>query len=260
MTTDHHGLIGHTGFVGSHLLAQGQFTKTYNSSNSMDMRNTNFKTLYCSGLYAVKWLANKNPLEDWQKIEILMENIKTVHAEHAVLISTVDIYPLNTNMDETSQVKLEDHHHYGRHRFQFELFFKEHFPSSTIIRLPGLFGKGLKKNVIFDLINNNYLHAINPNSSFQYYNLENLWSDIQIAINHRLSLVNFATPPILTRDIIELFFPDKPVGTNASTEAHYDVRSKHSHVYGAKNGYIRSRSQVLKDMKLFIESSLRDPS
>ena len=45
---------------------------------------------------------------------------------------------------------------YGRNRLQLERWVREDFPAALIVRLPALYGKGLKKNCLYDL------HTITP--------------------------------------------------------------------------------------------------
>jgi hypothetical protein len=40
--------------------------------------------------------------------------------------------------------------------------------------LPALFGKHIKKNIIYDLLNENEIHNINYNSLYQWYNLSGI--------------------------------------------------------------------------------------
>ena len=45
---------------------------------------------------------------------------------------------------------------YGRNRLQLERWVREDYPNALIVRLPALYGIGLKKNFLFDL------HTITP--------------------------------------------------------------------------------------------------
>ena len=45
-------------------------------------------------------------------------------------------------------------------------FVEQYFPSYLIVRLPGLVGPGLRKNVILTFFNNNNLHAIESRGRF----------------------------------------------------------------------------------------------
>ena len=49
-------------------------------------------------------------------------------------------------MDETSEIDVADLPAYGYNRYQLERWTRKNFPDALIIRLPGLFGRNLKKN------------------------------------------------------------------------------------------------------------------
>ena len=246
------GLIGHTGFVGGNLQQQHAFDHAYNSRNIEDIRGEHFDLLVCSGVSAVKWWANKNPEEDWAKIQRLLDALTTVRADRMVLVSTVDVYPDPVGVDEHTELAELENHAYGRHRWRVEEFVRRCFPVHHIVRLPGLFGTGLKKNVIYDLMHDNGLEGINRDSAFQYYNLDHIWCDIQTVLKHGLSLVNFATEPVSTGEIIDRFFPGKKVGSMAAPQARYDMRTCHAEAFGRKGDYLYSRSGVLEDIGAFV--------
>ena len=48
---------------------------------------------------------------------------------------------------------------------------------------------------------------MNMYSSFQWYNMEHLWSDICCAVDNNLSTMNLFTEPLQTRVIVEDIFP-----------------------------------------------------
>ena len=131
------------------------------------------------------------------------------------------------------------------------------FDAPLVVRLPGLFGPGLRKNVIYDLLTDNILDKINPASSFQYYDLTRLWDDIQTAEAAGLSLVHLVTEPVATSDILDAFFPGKRVGWDAAPEAAYDFRTRHGTTFAgacAPEGYIEGKASVLARMGRFIEA------
>ena len=53
------------------------------------------------------------------------------------------------------------------------------FPKVTIVRCPQLYGENLRKNFVFDLIFDNALDFTHKDSQFQWYNLKNIWKDIE---------------------------------------------------------------------------------
>jgi len=249
-------LIGYTGFVGGNILEQNDFDQLYNSKNFQEMRNKNFDEVVCAGVSAVKWVANKEPDVDRNNIKQLEDVLSSISADRFVLISTIDVYPDTYGKDESFDCSLVENDSYGAHRLEFEKFCMESFSNCFIIRLPGLFGNGLKKNVIYDLVNHNCLEMINPASSFQYYDLKNIWSDIKKAISSELHLVNLFTEPVKTQTIIDRFFSDEKFDDLASSpapEAHYALKSIYAAQWGGENGYIYSESQVLAQLDDFIK-------
>lgn len=254
-------LIGYTGFVGSNLLAQKEnfFTHLYNSKNIQEIRGQEFDDIYCAGVPAVKWYANKHPEEDQRSIASLQEALQKVQAKRFILISTIDVFPDPFQVNEDSAVSSVNHT-YGKNRLLFENFIKETFPQTYIFRLPGLFGKGLKKNIIYDLLNENNVEAINPQHIFQFYNLDHLTTDIDVSLQQQLKLVHFATEPVQVAQIAQLFertlseHPDqKPV--------HYDFYSKFSSDLKNKSGnYLYSQEEVLSEIADFIKSYKHETS
>jgi len=250
------GLIGHTGFVGGNLARQFAFDACFNSKNFREMAGREFDLLVCAGVSAVKWRANKEPEADRRGIEVLEQTLAQTRAKRFVLISTIDVYPETRGHDEDYDCGSKPNHPYGAHRLAFERFVADHFDGALIVRLPGLFGEGLKKNVVYDLINDNCLEMINPRTTVQYYDLSDLWADIETALRHDLRLVNLFNEPIASQTILDRFFPGKPVGGKPAPEAHYDLRSKHAALFGGRNGYIRNAAETLAAMGRFIETEL----
>jgi hypothetical protein len=246
-------LIGYTGFVGTNLLEQAAFTELYNSKNIEEMRGKDYDLVVCAGVSAVKWWANKHPEEDWAGIARLIDVIKAVRARRFVLISTIDVYPAPSGVDESTPLDGVPNHAYGTHRHRLERVIEQSFAKRHVIRLPGLFGSGLKKNVIFDLLNDNCLDAINPESSFQYYDLALLWNDVRKVLDEELELVNFATEPIATQTILSRFFPGKVVGQNRAGKAAYDMKSVHAPRWGGSAGYLYGGGVVLDGLARYLD-------
>jgi nucleoside-diphosphate-sugar epimerase len=248
-------LIGHTGFVGSNLARQFTFDECYNSKNIGDIRGREFDLLVSAGVSAVKWWANQNAAEDRARIDSLLADLAEMRARRVVVLSTVDVYPLNSGVDESFDCHSRPNHAYGVNRLHFEDAMRERFDNTTVVRIGGVFGSGLKKNVIYDLLHDNCLEMINPGSSFQYYNVGRLWRDLEWLERTGIRLINFVTEPIATREILDRFFPGKPVGAKPSAEAHYDVRTLHSREFGTAPGYLATAEEVLTELGEFVKAA-----
>ena len=245
-------LIGYSGFVGSNLLSQQRFEEQYNSANIRDIRGKRFDRIVCAGARAVKWWANQNPEADLAGIESLMDDLRYVEADQFTLISTVDVFGTPVAVTELSSPSEDGLHAYGRHRLLLEKFVAERFPSCRILRLPALFGSGLKKNAVFDLMTDNNLDSIHPDSCFQWYPLSRLSADMRIAEEAGLETLHLATQPISMEDIRSRFFPEKQIGQKRGQPGMYDFRTVHSGLFGSRVAYMLSAPEIMAELAKFL--------
>lgn len=245
-------LIGHTGFVGGNLLKQASFDATFNTSNITEIKGTSFDLLVIAAPSAEKWKVNQEPDKDLSSLGSFMELLKTVTARQVILISTVDVYPAPQNVDEGTFVDPEKNHAYGKHRFYLESFVRECFPNHLIVRLPGLFGNGLKKNFIYDMLKNGTSDFTHKDSIFQFYCLDTIWSDIETALNHNLSLINFATEPVSAHEVAEVCFGIPFEKVTSNTPAAYDMKTRHASTHGKEGHYLYSKEEIFDQLKRFI--------
>ncbi|MBW6454196.1 MAG: hypothetical protein K0A92_10535, partial [Methyloprofundus sp.] len=221
-------LIGHSGFVGTTLIKQLVFTDLYRSGTIGTIDGRDFDFVVCTAAPAQKWIANRDPVADRQNIESLIAHLKTVTCNTFILISTVDVFKSPIGVDEDTPVDEEGLHAYGLHRRLLEKFVETHFPNHLIVRLPGLVGPGLRKNVIYDFLNDNNLHAIDSRGVFQFYPMVNLWWDIQKALQAGLKLVHLTAEPISVADVSALGFGKAFMQPMANPPAIYDMRTRHA--------------------------------
>lgn len=146
-------LIGHTGFVGSNLRRQHRFGAEFNSSNFDQAAGQHYELAVCAAAPATMWAANRDPKGDRENIERLLDRIRTITVDRMVLISTIAVLnDANVGYTESS-ARYEQHLAYGLNRRILEQEIEAGFTYSHIIRLPALFGLGLKKNFLFDILN-----------------------------------------------------------------------------------------------------------
>lgn len=146
-------IVGYTGFVGSNLYEEGRFDGAYHSKNIEMSFGTEPDLLVYAGLRAEKYLANHEPEKDMELIQQAESNIRKINPKKLVLISTIDVFQSPKHVDEHSEVVTENLHAYGYNRYQLELWVRKNYPDALIVRLPGLFGKNIKKNFIYDFMN-----------------------------------------------------------------------------------------------------------
>ncbi|MGF6776402.1 pyridine nucleotide transhydrogenase [Paraburkholderia sp. GAS334] len=247
-------LIGFSGFVGGTLLRQASFDALYRSSNIDQIDGHTFDTVICAGAPAQKWLANREPVADCMKIEGLIAHLDTIHCRTFILISTVDTFRNPVNVDEATPVDEAGLHAYGLHRRLLEKFVERRFPNHLTARLPGLVGPGLRKNVIFDLLNHNNVDAIDSRAVFQFYPMVNLWHDLQLAQAAGLKLVHLTAEPVSVAEVALQGFGMRLDHALDTAPARYDMRSLHARVFGATGHYPYSARETFQAIRSYAQS------
>lgn len=247
-------IVGYTGFVGGNILRFFKFDYMYNSKNFFDACNMEFDELFFCGLPAEKWKVNKDPHEDEINIQKIKDILTTIKVKKIILISTIDIYEnTNSEFDEDYIPNYKINHAYGKHRYLFEEFIMNNFDNYYIIRIPALFGMGLKKNYIYDLINNNQIENISKNTKFQWYSLDWLGDDIKDVISSGKRICNLFPEPLETIKILELF--DYSLSVYNEKKIEYNMKTKYN-----TSGYVRTKEECLNKIKQFIDFTKKDKS
>lgn len=149
-------LVGSTGFVGTNLMQSHRFAYRCHRPDVQLMYGLNPDLCVYSGIPAEMYLANTNPFKDLEIMKNAMENIRAIKPQKLVLISSIAVYADSRGKDEISTMDTDDLSSYGKNRLLLEQWVREEYPSALIVRLPALYGKGLKKNFLYDL------HSIIP--------------------------------------------------------------------------------------------------
>lgn len=243
-------LIGYTGFVGSNLANLRSFTDRFNSANIAEIHGQHFDEVVVSAARAEKWRINQDPASDRVHIQELEQILGNFTTDRLVLISTVDVYARPVEVDERTPIDLDQLHPYGAHRYRLEQFVRQTFTESQVVRLPGLFGPGLKKNVIYDLLHDNNVDRIHRAGSFQYYDLTRLADDLERFRTLDAGLVNVTAAPLRTDQIARacfgMDFTNEPAGVSPGS---YDVRSV---LAVSGDGYHYSAEETLASLQRFV--------
>lgn len=309
-------LIGNTGFVGGHLASQHIFGAQFNSRTIHTAAGQSFGAVACAAAPGSMMLANRFPEQDAQQIRSMMDQLYQIRAERFVLISSIAVLAAFGRRDDEDTQAFETALPYGRHRRALETFCANRFPHCLIVRLPALFGAGLKKNFLFDILNpmptmlldlkfqelsdrlpahlsamlgtiyrtnsETGLHVIdraaltasglraefdaavtqtglsalqfsNPDSSFQYYDVSQLWADITAASDHGLSVVHLAPEPLAARHVFATI-TGRTMPSNQARVHKEDMRTRHGHIWGRTDGYIAAADDVLARLVQFFQS------
>ncbi|HQU09049.1 MAG TPA: hypothetical protein PLV25_03700, partial [Opitutales bacterium] len=178
----------------------------------------------------------------------------TIECDCFVLISTVDVFKSSLGATEATPIDETGLQPYGLHRRMLEAFVEAHFKKHLIVRLPGLVGPGLRKNVIFDFLNNNNLHAIDSRGVFQFYPMVNLGYDIQQALAAELKVVHLTAEPISVEELFLQGFGKTFVHPLSGPAASYDMQTIHASKFGATGHYTYSKRDTIQAVRAYAQS------
>lgn len=247
-------IIGGRGFVGSSLTKQYRVDRIIGRDNIAEVFECEFATVICCAAPAQKWIANREPEADRQNIERLIGHLETIQCQTFILISTVDVFKQPVGVNEDTPVDEDGLHPYGLNRRYLETFVESQFSRHLIVRLPGLVGPGLRKNVIFDFLNDNNLDTIDSRGIFQFYPMVNLWYDIQTASQAQLSLVHLTAKPISVAEVARDGFNRAFEHILPNPPARYDFQSKHAALFGGHGVYQYSKRETLLAIRAYAQS------
>jgi nucleoside-diphosphate-sugar epimerase len=242
-------LVGWTGFVGGSLDARIAPVARFRSTDVDQLPAADVDEVVCAGAPAEKWRANAEPEADRAGIRRLVDALDGSRAGSCVLVSTVDVFADSRGVDETTPADTAQEQAYGRHRAELEEFVRRRFDDVLVVRLPGMYGPGLKKNLVYDLIHQPGARFAHQDSSFQFYDVRDLWGHVLLARDAGLSVVNLATEPVTSAQVARECFgvdyrcDDRP-------QVAYDLRTAHAGALAGREGpYLRSADEVLTGIR-----------
>lgn len=108
---------------------------------------------------------------------------------------------------------------------------------------------------IFESINFTSINFTDSRSYFQFYNLNNLVNDIDVAIKKNIKILNISSEPITAKEIAtKCFNYDFNNEIEDKAIANYNMKSKNFKLYNGENGYLYNKKSILKDIKQLIEN------
>lgn len=223
-------LIGSTGLIGTILQQQRQFDYAVHRLNIGSIVDQQFDFVVCAAPSSNRLLAQQNPMSDLNNIELLCQILSRTQIGRLVLISSCD-----------TQVKPESV--YGANRFVLENFIRNNFKQHTIIRLPALIHRNIKKNVLYDLKHQIFLDKINLHVYNQWYPLVDLSRCIDDAVRQNITEINLCSEPIGNWEIVNKFAPElASIITLNQIDKSYDLKP-----------YSYNREQIFQFMKEYFE-------
>jgi hypothetical protein len=208
------GLIGSRGLFGKEICKFYNPTHVYNSDNIDQLVQQKFETVICAAPSANRRDAQADPVQDSASVDRIISVLSSQRIRRLVLIGTIDtiVHPDTV---------------YGQNRLRLEKFIKQEFGHHYVLRFGNIVGAGIKKNVLFDLKNNQFLDNINLDSITQWYPLNRLQADIEHCLLFTNCEHNLISEPIQVREIVEKFFPNKlnQIGITPGAPAKYNLTS-----------------------------------
>jgi hypothetical protein len=240
------GIVGHSGLVGSYIKNKFPDAQKFNSQNSSEVRGQHFDLLFLSTLPAEKWLANKFPEADLEKVQSISKHLESVSSGRTLLISTVDVFENPVCVSEDDVPSASNTIGYGPNRLVFEEFVNGHFGESWTVRLPGLVGQNLKKNVLYDLRHGKPVFEVAINSQFQFYPLSRMEDDLDTLLRSDPGLFHLVAEPLTLQEISDdIGINGKLFGPPSVNAPKYEVRSSKTSLWGNLGHFQVSKEESL---------------
>ncbi len=168
-------IMGGDGFVGSAFVRQCEVRnldwEAVELDNYDQFRGKSCDLLINAAGNSKKYLANQDPVRDFEySLVALLRSFQDFQFSSYVYISSIDVYSDHSNPEknrEDAAINIADLSHYGFHKFLGENIVRHYLPRWLIVRLGGVLGPGLKKNPVFDLLDDVPLR-VNEESRYGY--------------------------------------------------------------------------------------------
>jgi len=184
-------LIGANGFVGSafsRLLSSISYVELVKVTreNYDSVLNTKGDLVIDASCNSRKFFAEEQPVSEFNtSVHHRLKTLFDFHSPFHLHISSVDVYSGIESVEtscENSFIDLSRISHYGMHKFMAEQLVQHYAKKWMILRFAGMVGPGLRKNPVFDILNNQPLR-IHPKSQYQFMHTDDMakmsWDLIQ---------------------------------------------------------------------------------
>ncbi len=94
----------------------------------------------------------------------------------------------------------------------------------------------------------------NINSKFQFYYLDNIWRDINLALKNKIEIIHLATEPIQASLIYKKFLKRGMKENNANIYK-ANMVTKFSYLWGLRKNYIQNKKHVLKNLEKYFKKN-----
>lgn len=107
---------------------------------------------------------------------------------------------------------------------------------------------------ILNIANFTALNFTNSESFYQFYSLNNLWKDINIAIENNIKELNICSEPLQASDIAKKFFNIDLTNDNGQVPFNYDMHTKYAGLWNKTGNYQYSKNDILAELEKFFNT------
>lgn len=188
-------IIGGAGFVGQAyprlLAAKGLPYTLVTRENYASLIGTSCDILINANGNSKKFMSDHDPVWDFDaSVVSVVRSLADFNAGTYVLLSSGDVYPTQDSPEVTREdqaIDLRRTSRYGLHKYMAETVVRATHPRPLVMRMGGFVGPGMKKNAIFDMLNDQpiWLH---PESELQFISTDRaaslVWSLVEQGVTH----------------------------------------------------------------------------
>lgn len=141
---------------------------------------------------------------------------------------------------------------------KFEDIKKYYSNDGMFYKLKDIDSENFKKLKDF-FVNNDFnaLSFTDSRNSYQFYNLNNLWNDIIVAIENNIRTLNIAVEPIDVSSLYESIFGKKFENITNNNPVSYNMKSKYYDLFNGKNGYLYDKECISNDIKKIVLEAIK---
>jgi hypothetical protein len=115
-----------------------------------------------------------------------------------------------------------------------------------------------KLKAVFKLVGFSALNFTDSRGLYQYYNLANLWTDIEKALANEIQLLNLAVEPVTAAEVYAYVTGETFINELPKDVPHFNYKTKYATLWGGKDGYLSTKQEVLLGIKKYVDGEQKD--
>ena len=240
------GVVGASGFIGGNLMRMLPSCVAVRPMHSLGVEISALSTLLIAAPSSLKYSIEINPLKDLDNILALSRSLEVFsQVDRVILFSTIDVYRDISSSDEDSETLQTVS--YGGNRALLEERLRSIFPDLIILRVCGIYGHGMKKNLVFDIKNRRELEVAkySQESKYQFVHIEDVIRILSSDTEELPGVINLASEPLAVSELLSR----SQMVARSEDKITYNIRSKYF-----KNGYRFSKTYSLNRIWDFLDA------